>query len=131
MPPRKKTLEEHRLSGAVDKNPGRFKDRVDPPAPKAPIGKAPRHLDAEQQKIWRELTSNAPDGFLGSCDAVSVEIAVRLTQKMRKGGMDKTSEFTALFNVLSKLGLNPSDRTRVSVPQKPVSDTDDPLSELD
>lgn len=114
MPPRKKSLEELKLSGAVDKNPGRFVDRQDAPQPKAPIGKAPRHLDAEQQKIWRELTSNAPTGVLGSCDAVSVEIAVRLTQRMRDGKMDKTSEFTALFNVLSKLGLNPSDRTRVN-----------------
>lgn len=113
------------------KNPGRYANTPDTPLPKGPIGKAPRHLSADEQKVWREITSGAPEGVLGSCDAISVEIAVRLTNRMRTGKFDKQSDFTTLFNILSKLGLNPSDRTRVhAVPSAPAK-TVDALDELD
>jgi phage terminase small subunit len=132
MPAHKKTLAEHIASGSVAKNPGRFLGRSDPPTPKAPLGKAPRHLTEQEQKVWRELSSSAPAGVLGSCDALALEIAVRLTIRMRAGKFDKTSEFTGLFNVLARLGLTPSDRNRLTGPTAaPTPEGDSELDELD
>jgi phage terminase small subunit len=127
MAPPRKPLAHHVASGAIAKNPGRFVDRTDPPEPKAPIKRAPKHLDEAQQKVWKELVSQAPDGLLGTCDAVLLEIAVRLTVKMRTGQMEKTSEFISLANVLNKLGLTPSGRANFNgpVPEKPRDDLDE------
>ena len=130
MAAHRKSLAELEASGATAKDPQRFRTRTEAPAPKEPIKGAPKHLDAEHKKVWKEFVSQAPEGVLGSCDATFLEIAVRLTVRMQKGLMEKTSEYVSLGNVLSKLGLNPSDRKRFDGPvAKPAAD--DALSELD
>lgn len=133
MPPRRKSPEELALSGALATNPGRYKDRTAPPQPKSPLGKAPRHLDAEHQKVWRQLVSQAPEGLLGSCDAIAVEILSRMVVRMQKGEMQKASEFMAILNLMGKMGMTPGDRTRFDSPTSRVAtpDSTDPLSELD
>lgn len=91
-----------------------------PPTVKAPIKKAPRHLDAEHQKIWREIVSNAPEGLLGSCDAVVVESAARLTYKMRNNYASFSSTDNGqLLNAMGKLGGTPGDRQRLNVTLPP------------
>jgi len=128
MAPRTKTLDEALLSGAVAKNPQRYTDR--PPAvPKEPLGRAPRHLNAKEQKVWRELIAQAPAGSLGTCDTVAIEVAVRMTMMMREGKMLKTSELASYFKVLTSLGMTPADRGRIAVAPPPESD--DGLSDLD
>lgn len=126
MPRPRKSLAELEANGSLAHNAGRLKDRTPPPEPKAPIKKSPRHLTEEQQKVWREIVSGAPDGLLGSCDMISVEVAVRLTIKMRAGLMDKTSEHISLANLMEKLGLSPAGRQRFnSVPTVTKEDKDE------
>jgi phage terminase small subunit len=133
MPAIRKTRAQHEASGAVAKNPARFRnDAHEPPAPKAPIKKAPRHLDAEQQKIWREIVSNAPDGLLGSCDGIMLELAVRLIGKMRNNADKWTStDAGQLANIMGKLGGTPGDRQRLNVSAPVEKKEKDELDELD
>lgn len=129
----RKTRAQHEASGAIAKNPKRFKDDPHtPPAPKAPIKKAPRHLDADQQKVWREIVSNAPEGLLGSCDAIAIELCVRLVCKMRNNPDKWTStDAGQLANIMGKLGGTPGDRQRLNV-AAPVEKTErDELADLD
>lgn len=131
MPPRRKTLAEHEASGAIAKNPGRFVGRTDPPAPKGPIGKAPRHLTDAEQAVWRELVNQAPDGVLTSYDRLSLEITVRMVLLMRAGKLTKQSELVSLFTTLGKYGFNPDGRGRLDIPEPKKPDEEDDLSELD
>jgi len=132
MPALRKSLAELEANGSMAHDPQRFRDRTPPPEIKAPIKRAPKHLTEEQQKVWREIVSGAPDGLLGTCDMISVEVAVRLTIKMRAGLMEKTSEHISLSNLMEKLGLSPAGRMRFnSVPPTTKAVIDDPLSELD
>lgn len=135
MPAHRKSIEHHIATGATKKNPKRFAvDTHTPPTPKAPIKKAPRHLSEEQQKVWREIVSNTPDGLLGSCDALAVEIAVRLTIKMRDMPEKWTStDAGQLINIIGKLGGTPGDRMRLNVvaPVEKKDKANDPWAELD
>lgn len=103
-----------------------------PPEPKAPISKAPRHLDAKHQKIWREIVSSLPDGLLGSCDAIVLESVVRLTHKMRNNYAAFTSTDNGqLLNGMGKLGGTPGDRQRLNVTAPVEKAVKDELDELD
>jgi hypothetical protein len=133
MAAHRKTLAAHIASGSVATNPGRFVDRTNPPVPLAPIKKAPRHLDAALQKVWREIVSSAPVGLLGTCDVILIESAVRLTYKMRNFPDKFTSTDNGqLINVMGKLGGTPGDRMRLNC-KTPSDNTKsaDPLDELD
>lgn len=131
MPRPRKPLSHHEMTGAIDKNPGRFKNRTESTEPKKPLGKAPRHLSKEQQEVWREMVAATEAGMLTSGDAVMVELVVRLVMKMRAGEMTKTSEHIALANQMEKLGMTPVGRTRFDIPVPPKKDDGDELSELD
>lgn len=131
MPAHRKSLSELEASGAIAKNPGRFKNRTESSEPKKPLGKAPRHLSEEQQKVWRELVAATEEGMLSAGDAIMVEIVVRLTMKMRAGEMTKTSEHIALANQMEKLGMTPVGRTRFDIPAPKKQDDDSGLDELD
>lgn len=132
MPGIRKTRAQHEASGAVAKNPQRFRDDPHtPPAPKAPIKKAPRHLTEEQQKVWREIVSQAPEGLLGSCDGIMIELAVRLTVKMRTLPDKWTStDAGQLANIMGKLGGTPGDRQRLNVVAPVEKKEKDPWDEL-
>jgi hypothetical protein len=131
----RKSRAQHEASGAVAKNPQRFRnDSHEPPVPKGSLGKAPRHLDAAHQKIWREIVSTAPNGLLGSCDAIVLESVVRLTWKMRNNSSLFTSTDNGqLVNAMGKLGGTPGDRQRLNVttPSEPTGKVKDELDELD
>lgn len=130
MPAHRKSLAEHIASGSAAHDPQRFRNRTDPPAPKAPLDKIPKHLDAEQKKVWKEIVSNAPEGLLGSCDSIAIELCVRLVCKMRNDSEKWTStDASQLANMLGKLGGTPSDRQRLNV-AGPVEKKDSEWDEL-
>jgi hypothetical protein len=137
MPAHRKTRAQHEASGAVAKNPQRFREDTHvPPTPKRALNRAPKHLTAEEKRVWKELIEAAPDGVLGTCDAVLVEIAVKLTIQMRTGKMYKTSEMAHLAKIMGQLGMAPLDRLRLNVttPTDPAlvgGGGHDPLDELD
>ena len=109
--------------GAYVTHPERRAERVNEPQPTAPLGAAPDHLTKEQKKIWRELVRIAPPGVLANCDRWIVERCVQLVAKMRAGNL-MALEGSQLITCLSKLGMTPVERSKVSpVLQTPQSAT--------
>lgn len=103
---------------SLKKNASRYKARLNEPKPVALLGSAPKHLDAEQKRIWEEIVERVPEGILFACDAYVVELTVRLTQKMRDGKLS-ASETGQYRGCLASLGITPADRSRVKAPPAP------------
>jgi hypothetical protein len=103
--------------------------RANEPVPNAPIRKSPpASLDQEQRRVWFEFIRKIPAGVLGDCDEYWLAMAVRSECKERKGTIT-ISERTQYMNLLGKLGMNPSERTKVVA--RPVAKKDDGWSDLD
>src|SRR5688572_8916631 len=104
------------LKGAFQKNPGRGKARKSEPVPKAGIGPAPAHFDEQQTKAWDYLVGIVPGGVLFDSDRAHLEMTAVLLAEFRAGDM-KTDRMRLLATNLGKIGLNPSDRSKVQVPE--------------
>jgi len=115
--------------GAFINHPERREDRANEPTPNAPIRKsAPKSLSVEEGKVWGEFLKKVPAGVLGDCDEYWLAMAVRLECKERKGTIG-IGERTQYMNLLSRLGMNPSDRSKVMA--RPVAKPEDEWSDLD
>src|SRR4051794_23706304 len=108
MPQHKKTLKELELSGSLKHNPGRHANRKEPTSAKA-LGNAPKHLSADEKKIWKELASNCLPNTLGNSDRFVFELATNLVHRFRTGQLIHASELALLLNTLGRLGLTPQD----------------------
>ena len=128
------------LKGAYKKDPQRNRG----PEPKAGTFKKtpPRHFNPEEKKVWRELIRDIADGVLQQSDRIILEQACLLLCVIRKsrstlipiyGSNGKlinmrmacpVSAHQALTSCLSRLGMTPADRTRVSIPEAKVSKFD-------
>jgi hypothetical protein len=122
--PRKPTAELERI-GAFEKHPERKADRANEPKPEGPIGTPPAEFLIEFPNsgylkstrllaLWNELIELAPPGVLTSADRWHVEIVCRLMEKQRYGHL-KGTELSQLSMLLGKMGLNPADRSKVSI----------------
>jgi phage terminase small subunit len=136
MPKQRKALQQLAESGTLHKNPGRYVGRwVAQSAPFRPIGKAPAHLPAVEQAIWAELTKAAQPRLLQRSDRLFLEVCCKLVARMRTAENPKSSEINSLTNILGKLGLNPTDRTKLNLEQLPEPTVKtspwDALDELD
>ena len=116
--PRKPTADLE-LSGAFTKDPKRRESRRNEPPPNGPIGEAPNYFDDNQRDLWNEVVELVPPAVLAKSDRIVVELIARLLQKLREG-MIKGAELNILVTCLSRLGLTPADRSRVSA--KPETD---------
>ncbi len=123
MPAFRKSAELLSLNGSFSEKPSRYR----PSEPKCEklIGDPPAYLSTDARKIWREFVSNAAPNSLSASDRVMMEIATRLTLKLRNGTIIST-ELSVLSSALSKLGWSPSDRNKISA----VAQTDK-TSDLD
>lgn len=83
-----------------------------------------------QVAIWRELAEQVPVGVLTIADRMLVEIYCTLVSRHRGGDEDrdgsikppevlKSNEYYLIISILSRMGLTPSDRSRVNVPVDP------------
>jgi hypothetical protein len=68
----------------------------------------------ELLSIWYEITDQAPPGVLTSSDRLHVEMACRLTYKIR-AGTALAGDYSRLREFLGKMAMNPADRTKVQV----------------
>lgn len=105
------------LNGAFRKNPARGREREGEAEPKAGIGPAPSWFGKKQVEAWDDLVRIAPIGVLGDSDRVYLELTAELLALKRRLGvlaMDR-AKLNKLEAMLGKLGLNPSDRSRVKV----------------
>lgn len=105
------------LRGAYKKNPQRADERENEPEPKAGIGEAPEWMCSDEKKAWDYIVGIAPIGVLGDSDRAYLEIAAELLALKRRVGVEKVeaSKLNRLETMLSKLGLNPADRSRVKI----------------
>lgn len=112
------------LRGAGKKHPERMRDRLEEPQPKAGIGPAPSFFKVRQRECWDYLVGIAPPGVLGDSDRAYLEIAAELLAHKRTVGVGRIdpAKLNRLETMLGKLGMNPSDRSKVRAPsggQKP------------
>jgi hypothetical protein len=109
----RKTSQELKDKGAFDKDPKRGVARKNEPKPDGPIGRPPSYFDASHRSIWREIVDECPRGVLTRADRKLLELAVRLTSKMRTipGRMPKWLEF--LGDALLDLGLDEGEIVRM------------------
>jgi len=106
--------------GTFRKNPAR--KREGEPEVKDPLGAPPEILSPEEVSAWMEVADMTPMGVLTRADRLEVEFAARLVVKIR-ANFDKVN-ITALrhlHTVLGKFGMNPSDRSKLSI-EKPKDD---------
>jgi len=105
------------LTGAFAKDPQRR--RPDEPKPNGPLGQPPPAFDNEPglTAIWHELAAMVPANVLATSDHWLVELACRTMQKVRKDTA-LASERNLLLSCLSRMGLTPSDRSKIAVPQE-------------
>ena len=109
-----------KLRGAGKKNPARMRERENEPKPDGGIGSAPEHLSDAQQQIWDELVDIIPPGVLGNTDRIWLERTSQLLDASRNRPDDWTSSKEKdLIQYLSRLGMSPADRSKVSVPKAP------------
>ena len=109
----RKTSQELKDKGAFDKDPKRGEARKSEPKPDGPIGRPPYYFDASLRAIWREIIDECPRGVLTRADRKLLELAVRLTSKMRiiPGRMQPWLKF--LGDALLDLGLDELEISRM------------------
>ena len=100
------------LSGAFERNPNR--KRTSEPKPTGVIGPPPEHMSENEVDVWFEL-SNACF-WATDADRQIMELAAILLCRFRADPEFK--QMNHLLTALGKLGLTPSDRSKVSVPDK-------------
>ncbi len=101
------------------KEQGRDKE----PVPNAPIRKTPPlSLSLDERKVWFEFIRKIPDGVLGDCDEYWLAMAVRMEWKERSRTITGP-ERSQYITLLGKLGMNPSERSKVTAnpSAKPVN----------
>ena len=113
------------LTGAFQKDPQRRECREGEPAANGPLGDPPAGFAADREllEIWDELVSLVPANVLARADRWTVELACRMMRLLRKGGF-KAAELNILLSCLSRMGLTPADRSKVSIP-KPSEEIDE------
>jgi hypothetical protein len=104
--PRKPTAQLEAI-GAFDKDPQRKAARENEPKPNGPIGEPPAYFDDAHRAIWFELIDECAKGVLAKSDRKHLELATRLTAKMRivPGRMQRW--LRSLGDVLIDLGMDP------------------------
>jgi hypothetical protein len=128
--PRKPTAELER-KGAFKHDPQRRRARQNEPIPSGELGDPPYHLRIAEKRAWVELAAHAPPGVMKNSDRLLLEITCGLMAKLRdrnpmRGGL-KAAELALLIQCLSRMGLTPSDRSKVGVPEQPPAN---PFSEF-
>ncbi|QND51529.1 hypothetical protein HB779_06150 [Phyllobacterium sp. 628] len=122
-PPRKPLALAH-LSGAVAKNPQRYRNRTEVRVGE-PLGPPPAWLKPEAKEAWRELDELLP--WLDRSHRCIVGLASYLQAKVRDGTLGVPG-MQLLRQVLGSLGATPVSASKINwTPQ--IDDPDDDLFE--
>lgn len=117
------------LTGRLDHDKKRFKDRVPTPATNVLSEAPPAALTITFEQAWAMIIQAAPEGVLRESDEFVVMEAARLLMIQRNSMTMARWEgnplppfdnvvHKAFIAVLSKLGMTPSDITHVAPPTK-------------
>jgi phage terminase small subunit len=108
------------LNGSAAKHPERMRQRENEPKDDRALGPPPDWLSPEQDAAWAELAHAAP--WATFADRIALEMAAVLLAAFRAAGASFAPPLlTRLETLLGRLGLTPSDRSRVS--QSPPTET--------
>lgn len=111
-----------RITGAMAKNPQMFRGRANPKVKS--LGPAPKRMTEVQREIWDEVNADFP--WLGRSDRRQVEGLVYLLEAQQTlQGEAPMSLFAEIRLTMSKLGGNPSDRTKIAAPDEDAADPAD------
>lgn len=132
MPNPQTPLAKAKLTGAMAKNPQRFRDRSAPASSGASIGKPPAYLGKRAKAVWSEFVDQL--GWLEFEDRMALESASVAIGQMRElvaaGEVINGAMFSAINTAIGKLGASPTDRGKVfQVPDE--DDKDDPFARFD
>lgn len=117
--------------GSFRKHPERAADRKSEPLPAEDdeIGEPPDWFGPEQFICWHEIVTLAHEGTLSSADRLIIEHGAQLLAMLRAEQWRVHPTIMIRWEaVLAKLGMTPSDRSKVSV-RKAAPDAD-PLDEF-
>ncbi len=107
------------MRGSFAKDPQRRKAREHEPEVSRSLGDPPTTLNESEQARWHEMADWAP--WLTIADRTVVEQTCQLWMLMRDRKAT-SADMKSLSMNLSKLGMTPSDRSRVQMPTaKPKS----------
>ena len=89
------------------------------------IGPAPERMTEQQSEVWDYLVSVMFPGVLAESDRPTFEILTVLFHRFRYGeyGEDAAcpalavGELTRMDSIMSRYGMTPSDRAKISVPK--------------
>lgn len=112
------------LSGTLQKC------RMNPnePVPSGPLPDAPpEHLTAEERAAWESLLGIIAPGVAMNSDIAYLTLTAKLYAQAMAGDISD-SRLNTLERMLSKFGLNPSDRSRIIAKQE---DKDDEFAYFD
>jgi hypothetical protein len=121
MPTPRKSIVELALSGSLSAHPGRYKARFETePIVSLPLGPTPRHLNADQRRVWAELLRSSPLGLWTRSDRLALEVVTNMVLQMRQPNAT-FRDFNALMSLLGKLGCTPEGRRKLGIelPSKP------------
>lgn len=126
MPRQRIPTEKAKLTGAMAVNPGRFKDRANPPSA-GPVGAPPSWMDKREKDAWKELVKlwswlNADDR--PGLTALSQMYADLKDPEVKKGA----AFYTAYRLLLGEFGGTPVTRSKVYMP--PPDKEDNPFAEF-
>lgn len=123
MPRARKPTALHRLSGAIDHDPQRFRDRVNEPVENRALGDPPLWLNAKQRACWGEIERISAPGVLCHGDRLAVEMTAVLLAAFRGLGPSfPDAKFRRLEALLGQLGLTPAARSKVAAHGRQVPD---------
>ena len=114
MPAPRKPTALLEVSGAYKRNPARR--RIGEPIPSGGIGNAPAGRSEAFVRAWDELVVSCCPGVLGSSDRQWLELTVELLLEFREAPRDMSAaKMRLLQSALVRLGMSPSDRSKVTV----------------
>lgn len=106
------------LNGAFKKDPQRKRARKNEPKPKGPIGPWPGESEGKtEEDAYKMILDTAPPGVLADSDQIFVWVMAKLLKRVWSGEA-RVSETQLLVTGLGKLGMNPSERTRLQLGPK-------------
>lgn len=112
-----------KITGAVTKNAGRFKDRANPKV--RSLGPAPKRYCEARKEIWDEFNDDFP--WLGRSDRRLVGLAVELQFQIDTEPEVPVAVYAQMRLLLSSMGGTPVDRSKVAAPGE---ESEDPVDEF-
>lgn len=111
-------------TGAVGKNPQRYRGRSSPKVP--PLGPPPGYFSDDEAAAWALFADEMP--WLAASDRVLLEMASRVRARMFESALS-IAAMTELRQCLTAMGATPAARSKVMVPTDD-GDEDDPAAEF-